>query len=660
MEAWFQNLHDLTLKTIELRKLHSLHRDAASVWFSFLELWQPAMPKGTRADLPKNLKGRFYARTLLALLKGTGRGAGEFESSYLPYWEDLGKRLREVLGEAAAERFLLKHQRAVAKLHFISPQTGNEALIEQISRLEELQTAQWLGQIETLPLQALQWVRDVSQALAPSSSELARMLSFAAAAPEAAMRLTRFRNQRGGPLRSASEFVQNLGRALWSGVLRRLKVPDAARLAALAEARHWTPEGLAVLTRVRRDPRVWHPTFPDAVEALKLIVKMSFQEDDFLRSIQHGGRGQYSAKQKRMLQEAVRHNREMSERFKAKGLDYAVWTTWNQEHAFEAEAADAKQKRRWVVDFKKEMLRIMGDFRNKSPGVLPWNLSKQVYKSVFKKWGLEGGVDEGLYRLVQKGKHGLFAEDFRQAVERLSGQAHPKLNGSAAAPFAELRGPGGAGGAAALKRRFKVRLWNRKPGRDLFQGNHTDCCIALGAPYFDKAGVIENYLLDTGINVVEVVEEETGRTVAQTFAYPVEHPKNSRELFSGEIDGKVEMRAKPFPDGAVSLVLDNVEINPNYVGQNREIRDAIFEYARAYARAFGNGNVQGIYLGVQENVEEGIPGDNIPTQDLRRVMAAMSKLGGPLGEHAYLDAFYAAKDRWHDGAVKTVPLYVVP
>src|SRR3989338_75051 len=109
VEAWFQNLHDLTLKTIELRKLHSLHRDAASVWFSFLELWQPAMPKGTRADLPKNLKGRFYARTLLALLKGTGRGAGEFESSYLPYLEDLGKRLREVLGEAAAERFLLKH-----------------------------------------------------------------------------------------------------------------------------------------------------------------------------------------------------------------------------------------------------------------------------------------------------------------------------------------------------------------------------------------------------------------------------------------------------------------------------------------------------------------------------------------------------------------------
>ena len=182
----------------------------------------------------------------------------------------------------------------------------------------------------------------------------------------------------------------------------------------------------------------------------------------------------------------------------------------------------------------------------------------------------------------------------------------------------------------------------------------------MGAPYFDKAGVIENYLLDTGINVVEVVEEETGRTVAQTFAYPVEHPKNSRELFSGEIDGKVEMRAKPFPDGAVSLVLDNVEINPNYVGQNREIRDAIFEYARAYARAFGNGNVQGIYLGVQENVDEGIPGDNIPTRDLKRVMLAMSKLGGPLGEHAYLDAFYAAKDRWHDGAVKTVPLYVVP
>ncbi|MFQ5953101.1 MAG: hypothetical protein ACE5JK_06825, partial [Candidatus Omnitrophota bacterium] len=56
---------------------------------------------------------------------------------------------------------------------------------------------------------------------------------------------------------------------------------------------------------------------------------------------------------------------------------------------------------------------------------------------------------------------------------------------------------------AKLRRGLTIRTWKRSPGRDLFHGHYTGCCIALDTEEHPEA-VIE-YLIDQGIQIVEVV-----------------------------------------------------------------------------------------------------------------------------------------------------------
>lgn len=130
------------------------------------------------------------------------------------------------------------------------------------------------------------------------------------------------------------------------------------------------------------------------------------------------------------------------------------------------------------------------------------------------------------------------------------------------------------------RKKYSVRLWERDPLIDLFQGNNSNCCIAIGEAdvYPDPslrlydvdyvkypAGILE-YLVDRGIQVAEVLEEDWG-------------PVGSCWLFLSD-NG----------EGGADLVVDSIDINGDQVlsrPQRKIVRSCIFRFLKNYARAIG-------------------------------------------------------------------------
>ncbi|MFC1549076.1 hypothetical protein ACFL5E_03860, partial [Candidatus Omnitrophota bacterium] len=124
-------------------------------------------------------------------------------------------------------------------------------------------------------------------------------------------------------------------------------------------------------------------------------------------------------------------------------------------------------------------------------------------------------------------------------------------------------------------RSFVVKTWARNPGRDIFQGNFTACCVAINSPEHPE-GILE-YLIDQGVQVVEVVDEVSGNTIAQTWVFVA-----------------YDMEDEPV------LVMDNIEVHNSYplgTKQNKIIADNIIEYVKGYAKDVG---AKAVYLGETE------------------------------------------------------------
>ena len=100
-----------------------------------------------------------------------------------------------------------------------------------------------------------------------------------------------------------------------------------------------------------------------------------------------------------------------------------------------------------------------------------------------------------------------------------------------------------------------VKMWNRIPEKDLFQGNYSTCCIALDRT---NGHVMPEYLLNTSLNMIELVDNETGRTIGNALCY-----------FA------LDDNDKP------AFIIDNIEINNNYKISN-ESATKIIEKLKEY------------------------------------------------------------------------------
>lgn len=61
-----------------------------------------------------------------------------------------------------------------------------------------------------------------------------------------------------------------------------------------------------------------------------------------------------------------------------------------------------------------------------------------------------------------------------------------------------------------------IKMWDRNPIHDLFQGNYSTCCIGLG----ESNGIaMPTYLLSTMFNMIELVDNSTGETIGNALCY---------------------------------------------------------------------------------------------------------------------------------------------
>lgn len=164
------------------------------------------------------------------------------------------------------------------------------------------------------------------------------------------------------------------------------------------------------------------------------------------------------------------------------------------------------------------------------------------------------------------------------------------------------------------KKNFIVKLWDRDPRRDMFQGNQTHCCIAVGVKETPPGGglttyhpeTIFQYLIDKGVNVAEIVDPDTNDVIAQTWLFVT-----------------LDKDKKPI------LVADNFEVNNRYPAGNNVnsgIRESMFEFLKRYSQA---SNISRVVLGK-------VGTNDVEDEDLKILnLPPIDKLGGYFQDDEY-------------------------
>ncbi|MBF0386912.1 MAG: hypothetical protein HQL20_03555 [Candidatus Omnitrophica bacterium] len=165
------------------------------------------------------------------------------------------------------------------------------------------------------------------------------------------------------------------------------------------------------------------------------------------------------------------------------------------------------------------------------------------------------------------------------------------------------------------RRHFLVRPILRNPGHDLFIGDFTNCCLGMNSNQYPDA--MMDRLIDEGLNVLEVIDEDTQKTMAAAWLYIA-------------------------TDG--SLVIQNLEINADYERIEplmNAVGSGMVEYARQFAQHIGARRFligqpgHGKYFGSGGFVEN--------RYGKQEVDYGLDKIGGYLGGKYYLDSTGAAK-----------------
>ncbi|MBR3604987.1 MAG: hypothetical protein IKL52_03045, partial [Candidatus Gastranaerophilales bacterium] len=61
-----------------------------------------------------------------------------------------------------------------------------------------------------------------------------------------------------------------------------------------------------------------------------------------------------------------------------------------------------------------------------------------------------------------------------------------------------------------------IKMWDRIPQKDLFQGNYSTCCIGLGQV---NGSAMPHYLTNAMFNMIELVDNYTGQTIGNALCY---------------------------------------------------------------------------------------------------------------------------------------------
>ena len=156
-------------------------------------------------------------------------------------------------------------------------------------------------------------------------------------------------------------------------------------------------------------------------------------------------------------------------------------------------------------------------------------------------------------------------------------------------------------------RDMSIRIWDRNPLEDLFIGNKTTCCTAIGALNGLATPI---YLLSKAWNVVELFDAE-GNAVGMS------------RVFIGEIDGEY------------AIMMDNIELNNTYIKQmsaeeKTQLRNKFFEYMHKYAEQVTGKKDSKVYFYHTDTC--------VPTSDLEASEHDVKFIGKNPTETVYVNA----------------------
>lgn len=164
-----------------------------------------------------------------------------------------------------------------------------------------------------------------------------------------------------------------------------------------------------------------------------------------------------------------------------------------------------------------------------------------------------------------------------------------------------------------------IKMWDRNPLKDLYQGNYSTCCIGMGN---SNATCMADYLMSSAFNMIELVDNKTNKIIGNSLCYFV-----------------TDENDKP------ALVLDNIEINNKEkpsTDVGRKLRRELFNYASAVAEKITGDKNTPVLLGKAVN--------DLPTKGLKGHKDEVRFLGTYVPNLIYLDAFkgFCTKAELHD------------
>ncbi len=159
-----------------------------------------------------------------------------------------------------------------------------------------------------------------------------------------------------------------------------------------------------------------------------------------------------------------------------------------------------------------------------------------------------------------------------------------------------------------------IKMWDRFPQKDLFQGNYSTCCIGMGR---GNGSAMTHYLLNTAFNMIELVDNNTGKPIGNALCYFVTD-KNGKPAF----------------------VIDNIEIKNSEIPSEEagiKLRNSITEYASSFVKDVTGNNDIPIYMSSKYN--------DVPCKDLKPVTEEFCLLGDTDCKEIYMDAYLGWTDK---------------
>ena len=159
-----------------------------------------------------------------------------------------------------------------------------------------------------------------------------------------------------------------------------------------------------------------------------------------------------------------------------------------------------------------------------------------------------------------------------------------------------------------------IKMWDRNPIHDIFQGNYSTCCISLDG---ENSSAMPHYLLNSVFNMIELVDNNSGKTIGNALCYFITNEFN-----------------EPI------FVIDNIEIANNHKMSNKassELLKEIKNYCINLCREISNRNIK-IVMGADYN--------DVDDENLTEMELTFAQL---LGEKDCFEVYLDVFGGWDEG-----------